>query len=48
MVILACLILAIVLIITPVLFKMWVKIDKAEARIEKKIKDFERNKNDEK
>jgi hypothetical protein len=37
-----CVILTIVLIITPVLFMMWIKIQKAEVRIEKKEKQVNR------
>ncbi len=46
MIILACLILTIVLIVTPVLLKMWVDINKAEIRIDRKLKDFERKQNE--
>ena len=34
--ILVCIILAIILIITPVMIHMWIKIQKTEVRIEKK------------
>lgn len=37
-----CVILSIVLIITPVIFMMWIKIQKAEIRIEKKEKQINR------
>ena len=36
--ILVCLMLTIVLIITPVMISMWIKIQKAEVRIERKEK----------
>jgi hypothetical protein len=42
--ILACLILAVVLIITPVLFKMYVDIKKFEARFERKLIALEKEK----
>jgi len=37
-----CVILSIVLIITPVMIMMWIKIQKAEVRIEKKEKQINR------
>jgi hypothetical protein len=37
-----CVILSIVLIITPVMIMMWIKIQKAEIRIEKKEKQINR------
>ena len=37
-----CVILSIVLIITPVLIMMWIKIQKAEIRIEKKERQINR------
>ena len=37
-----CVILSIVLIITPVMIMMWIKIQKAEMRIEKKEKQINR------
>lgn len=37
-----CVMLSIVLIITPVLIMMWIKIQKAEIRIERKEKQIER------
>jgi uncharacterized membrane protein YciS (DUF1049 family) len=37
-----CVILTIVLIITPVIIMMWIKIQKAEVRIEKKEKQINR------
>ena len=40
--IMLCVILSIVLIITPVLIMMWIKIQKAEIRIEKKEKQINR------
>lgn len=46
MIVLACLILAIVLIAVPVLLKMYVDINKAEMRIERKLKDLERKKDE--
>lgn len=42
MIVLACLILAVVLVITPVLLKMWIDTNRAEMRMERKLKDFER------
>jgi uncharacterized membrane protein YciS (DUF1049 family) len=35
-----CVILSIILIITPVLIMMWIKIQKAEVRLEKKEKQI--------
>jgi len=40
--IMLCVILSIVLIITPVMIMMWIKIQKAEMRIEKKEKQINR------
>jgi uncharacterized membrane protein YciS (DUF1049 family) len=40
--ILVCIILAIILIITPVMIHMWIKIQKAEVRIEKKERQINR------
>jgi hypothetical protein len=40
--ILVCVMLTIVLIISPVLIMMWIKIQKAEIRIEKKEKQINR------
>jgi hypothetical protein len=40
--ILVCVMLSIVLIITPVLISMWIKIQKAEIRIEKKERQINR------
>jgi uncharacterized membrane protein YciS (DUF1049 family) len=40
--ILVCIILAILLIITPVMIHMWIKIQKAEVRIEKKERQVNR------
>lgn len=40
--IMLCVILSIVLIITPVMIMMWIKIQKAEIRIEKKEKQINR------
>lgn len=40
--ILVCVMLTIVLIITPVLISMWIKIQKAEIRIERKEKQVNR------
>ena len=40
--ILVCMMLTIVLIISPVLIMMWIKIQKAEIRIEKKEKQINR------
>ena len=40
--ILVCIMLTIVLIISPVLIMMWIKIQKAEIRIEKKEKQINR------
>ena len=40
--ILFCIILAILLIITPVMIHMWIKIQKAEVRIEKKERQVNR------
>jgi uncharacterized membrane protein YciS (DUF1049 family) len=37
-----CVILSIILIITPVLIHMWIKIQKAEIRIEKKERQINR------
>jgi predicted Holliday junction resolvase-like endonuclease len=37
-----CVILSIILIITPVLIMMWIKIQKAEIRIEKKERQINR------
>jgi uncharacterized membrane protein YciS (DUF1049 family) len=37
-----CVILSIILIITPVLIMMWIKVQKAEIRIEKKEKQINR------
>jgi predicted Holliday junction resolvase-like endonuclease len=37
-----CVILSIVLIITPVLIMMWIKIQKAEVRLEKKERQINR------
>lgn len=37
-----CVILSIVLIITPVMIMMWIKIQKAEVRLEKKEKQIDR------
>jgi uncharacterized membrane protein YciS (DUF1049 family) len=37
-----CVILSIVLIITPVLIVMWIKVQKAEIRIEKKERQINR------
>jgi predicted Holliday junction resolvase-like endonuclease len=37
-----CVILSIILIITPVLIMMWIKIQKAEMRIEKKERQINR------
>ena len=37
-----CVILSIVLIITPVMIMMWIKIQKAEIRIEKKERQINR------
>jgi uncharacterized membrane protein YciS (DUF1049 family) len=37
-----CVILSIVLIITPVMIMMWIKIQKAEVRLEKKEKQINR------
>lgn len=42
--ILACLILAVVLIITPVLFKMYRDINRVEARVERKLIALEKEK----
>jgi nucleoside recognition membrane protein YjiH len=41
MIVLACLILAVVLIFTPVLLKMYMDTRKSEIRNERKSKDFE-------
>lgn len=40
--ILVCIILAILLIITPAMIHMWIKIQKAEIRIEKKERQIDR------
>jgi uncharacterized membrane protein YciS (DUF1049 family) len=40
--IMLCVILSIILIITPVLIHMWIKIQKAEIRIEKKERQINR------
>jgi uncharacterized membrane protein YciS (DUF1049 family) len=40
--ILVCIILAIILIITPVMIHMWIKIQKTEVRIEKKERQINR------
>lgn len=40
--ILVCVMLSIVLIITPVLISMWIKIQKAEVRLEKKERQINR------
>lgn len=40
--ILVCVMLCIVLIITPVLISMWIKIQKAEVRLEKKERQINR------
>ena len=40
--ILVCIMLTIVLIVSPVLIMMWIKIQKAEIRIEKKEKQINR------
>jgi uncharacterized membrane protein YciS (DUF1049 family) len=40
--IMLCVILSIVLIITPVLIMMWIKIQKAEVRLEKKERQINR------
>jgi len=37
-----CVILSIILIITPVIIMMWIKIQKAEVRLEKKEKQINR------
>jgi uncharacterized membrane protein YciS (DUF1049 family) len=37
-----CVILSIILIITPVLIMMWIKVQKAEIRIEKKERQINR------
>jgi uncharacterized membrane protein YciS (DUF1049 family) len=37
-----CVILSIILIITPVLIHMWIKVQKAEIRIEKKERQINR------
>ena len=37
-----CVILSIVLIITPVMIMMWIKIQKAEVRLERKEKQIDR------
>jgi uncharacterized membrane protein YciS (DUF1049 family) len=37
-----CVILSIILIITPVLIMMWIKVQKAEMRIEKKERQINR------
>jgi len=37
-----CVILSIILIITPVLISMWIKIQKAEIRVEKKERQINR------
>jgi uncharacterized membrane protein YciS (DUF1049 family) len=37
-----CVILSVILIITPVLIHMWIKIQKAEIRIEKKERQINR------
>lgn len=42
MIVLACLILAVVLVITPVLLKMYLDINKAQMKIERKLKELER------
>jgi predicted Holliday junction resolvase-like endonuclease len=46
MIVLACIILSIVLIVVPVLLKMYVDINKAEMRVERKLKDLERKKDE--
>jgi len=40
--ILVCLVLTIILIVSPVMVMMWIKIHKAEIRIEKKEKQLDR------
>ena len=40
--IMLCVILSIILIITPVLIHMWIKVQKAEIRIEKKERQINR------
>ena len=40
--ILVCVMLTIILIITPVLISMWIKIQKAEVRLEKKERQINR------
>jgi uncharacterized membrane protein YciS (DUF1049 family) len=46
MIVLVCIILAIVLVLTPVLLKMYIDINKAEVRLERKLKELERKKNE--
>jgi len=41
MIVLACLILAVVLTVTPVLLKIYMETRKSEMRMERKFKDFE-------
>lgn len=44
MIVLACLILAVVLTVTPVLLKMYMDITKAQMQVERKLKELERKK----
>lgn len=46
MIILVCLILAILLVITPILTKMYLDIRKAEIRVDKKLYELERAKDE--
>jgi predicted Holliday junction resolvase-like endonuclease len=46
MIVLVCIILAIVLILTPVLLKMYIDIQKVEIRMERKLKELERKKDE--
>jgi hypothetical protein len=41
-IVLVCLILAILLIVTPVLVKMYMDINKAQMKVERKLKELER------
>jgi len=46
MIVLVCLILAVVLIFTPVLLKMYMDMNKIEIRLERKLKELERKKDE--
>jgi hypothetical protein len=46
MIILVCLVLAIILVITPILTKMYLDIRKTEIRLEKKLAELERRKDE--